>query len=88
MSVKSIVKQAVLAGAMTAAVTGFAVSAQAGETEKCYGVVKAGKNDCASASGSHSCAGHSSADAVGDEWVSVPKGLCEKLAGGSTSPKE
>ena len=27
--------------------------------EKCYGVVKAGKNDCGSGNGSHSCSGRS-----------------------------
>lgn len=55
--------------------------------EKCYGVVKAGKNDCKSMSGKHSCAGQASKDGVGDEWVYVPEGLCDKLAGGSTTPK-
>lgn len=55
-----------------------------GDKEKCYGIVKAGKNDCG-ASG-HSCAGQASADASGNEWIFVPKGLCDKLAGGSTEP--
>ena len=85
---KKLVTSAVLAGAVALAVAGFtATSANAADNEKCYGVVKAGKNDCGNASKSHSCAGHATVDAAGDEWVSVPKGLCEKLAGGSLEPK-
>lgn len=56
------------------------------ETEKCYGVVKAGHNDCGAADKSHACAGHAAKDADPKEWVSVPAGLCDKLAGGSTEP--
>ncbi len=53
-------------------------------TEKCYGVAKAGKNDCAT--NSHSCAGQAKKDNDGKDWMKVPKGTCEKM-GGSTSPK-
>ena len=52
-------------------------------TEKCYGVAKAGKNDCAAAG--HACAGQSSA-ASGKEWIKVPAGTCERLVGGSLTP--
>lgn len=55
----------------------------AGAKEKCFGVVKAGKNDCGAKDGSHSCAGQASTDAGANEWVYVPEGLCDKLAGGS-----
>lgn len=54
--------------------------------EKCYGVVKAGNNDCGSADGAHSCAGQAAADNDPNEWVAVPAGLCDKLAGGTTEP--
>lgn len=58
------------------------------EMEKCYGIVKAGKNDCSSAKkGSHSCAGAAVADAEGHEWIFLPKGDCERIVGGSTEPK-
>lgn len=53
------------------------------EMEKCYGVAKAGKNDCATAA--HSCAGNSKTD--GEAWLNTPKGLCDKIVGGSTKPK-
>ena len=54
-------------------------------TEKCYGVAKAGKNDCAA--NGHSCAGQAKSDANGKEWVKVPKGTCERIVGASTTPK-
>ncbi len=54
--------------------------------EKCYGVVKAGKNDCGSADGAHSCAGQAKTDGSPNEWVIVPEGLCERLVGGSLEP--
>ncbi|MES2935079.1 MAG: DUF2282 domain-containing protein [Pseudomonadota bacterium] len=57
------------------------------EKEKCYGVAKAGKNDCATATGSHSCAGQSKVDNDVNEWKYVAKGTCEK-AGGKTVAKK
>ena len=54
--------------------------------EKCYGVVKAGKNDCQTTT--HSCAGSSKQDAAHDSWVYVPTGTCDKLVGGSLEPKK
>jgi uncharacterized membrane protein len=57
----------------------------AGATEKCYGVAKAGKNDCAGPA--HSCQGQGKKDADAKEWVKVPKGTCERLVGGSLTAK-
>jgi uncharacterized membrane protein len=54
-------------------------------TEKCYGVAKAGKNDCAGAA--HACAGQAKADANAKEFVKLPKGTCERLVGGSLTTK-
>jgi uncharacterized membrane protein len=59
--------------------------ALAADSEKCYGVVKAGKNDCQT--NTSACAGTSTADHQGDAWVYVPKGLCEKIVGGSLEAK-
>ena len=50
-------------------------------TEKCYGVAKAGKNDCAGPA--HSCQGQSKKDSAAIEWVKLPKGTCERLVGGT-----
>lgn len=73
----------------TLAIAGLAIIsspalAQNSKMEKCYGVVKAGKNDCASAKkGGHSCAGGATVDADKNEWVYLPTGTCDKLVGGS-----
>ena len=50
--------------------------------EKCYGVAKSGLNDCAYAG--KSCSGTSKVDGEKDAWISVPKGTCNKIIGGST----
>lgn len=51
------------------------------ERERCYGVVRAGANDCANAV--HSCAKQAGADRDEREWIAVPKGTCLRLAGGT-----
>jgi len=56
------------------------------DKEKCYGVAKAHKNDCASADGKHKCSGRSKVDRGPNEWVKLPEGLCDKLTGGSLTP--
>jgi uncharacterized membrane protein len=55
------------------------------EAEKCYGLAKAGKNDCQTANSS--CAGTSKKDGQGDAWIYAPAGTCEKLVGGSLKSK-
>jgi len=55
------------------------------EAEKCYGLAKAGKNDCQTAI--FSCAGTSKKDGQGDAWIYAPAGTCEKLVGGSLKSK-
>jgi uncharacterized membrane protein len=55
------------------------------EAEKCYGVSKAGKNDCQTANSS--CAGTSRRDNQGDAWIYMPAGSCDRLVGGSLQPK-
>ena len=69
-----------IASALAAAlVLPAAVHAQ-GNMEKCYGVAKAGKNDCQTPSSS--CAGTSKTDGQTTAWISVPKGTCDKIVGG------
>ena len=51
--------------------------------EKCYGIAKAGQNDCGTAR--HSCAGQAKKDNAPDDWKYVPKGTCEKAGGKSAS---
>jgi uncharacterized membrane protein len=47
--------------------------------EKCYGIAKAGQNDCGTAT--HACAGQAKKDNAPDEWKYVPRGTCAKLGG-------
>ena len=71
---------AALAGVLMAGVANAADDAMTSK-EKCYGIAKAGKNSCKSASGSHSCAGQAKTDNSPDDFVVVDKGTCEKDGG-------
>jgi uncharacterized membrane protein len=51
------------------------------DKEKCYGIAKTGANDCASLTGSHSCAGQAKADNDPVEWKYTPKGTCKDMKG-------
>ncbi len=48
------------------------------KAEKCYGISKAGKNDCASA-GNNSCGGTSKLNSDPKAWIYVPEGYCERI---------
>ena len=50
------------------------------DVEKCAGIVKAGKNDCGTSKSA--CAGTTKADRDSEAWITVPKGTCERIAGG------
>jgi uncharacterized membrane protein len=83
MNTKAIVNSA-LAGVFALGVAAASQAAAEEKPEKCYGIAKAGMNDCAAADGSHACAGQSTADG-GSEWLYLPKGTCEKIVGGNLS---
>ena len=83
--VASIIAAAVAAPSHVAAQGGPAPTPQF-KAEKCYGLAKAGKNDCAS-TGSNSCAGTSKVDADPRAWIYVPEGYCERIVSGSKAPK-
>lgn len=90
MNIKTLSTSALLIGtAMAAAISTASVSAQAAtasyDKEKCFGVAKAGKNDCQTATSS--CAGTSKADGQKDAWLYVPKGTCAKISGGRIATK-
>ncbi|TAJ25406.1 MAG: DUF2282 domain-containing protein [Reyranella sp.] len=69
-----------IASALAAALVLPATAQAQPNIEKCYGVAKAGKNDCQTAKSS--CAGTSKTDNQADAWISVPKGTCDKIVGG------
>ena len=70
-----------VAGAFAAAL-GLAATTtpafSADEQEKCFGVAKAGENDCAAGAGT-TCAGSSTVDYQGNAWKLVPKGSCTTM---------
>jgi uncharacterized membrane protein len=81
--------QAALAGLIA---VGFAASVaaqpvmQKDGTEKCFGVAKAGQNDCGTAK--HACAAQGAkVDGDATEWKYVAKGTCEKMGGKTAAPK-
>ncbi len=65
-------------GAVSFAVSALAADEHAGE-EQCAGVIKAGKNDCATAT--NACHGHVTTDANAMAWIYLPKGTCDRIAG-------
>jgi uncharacterized membrane protein len=83
-----------VASALAAAIVApVALSAQkpvpaptAFKTEKCYGIAKAGSNDCAS-TGNNSCGGSSKLNSDPKAWIYVPAGYCNRIVGGSLQPK-
>lgn len=88
MTTKAAIVSAAVSGLVALGVLSTANAAEGGkpEMEKCYGVAKAGKNDCAGTG--HACAGQSKKDGDAGEFLSVPKGTCEKLVNGSTTAKK
>ncbi len=54
-----------------------------GDNEKCAGIVKAGKNDCGTSKSA--CAGNVKADRDPEGWIYLPKGTCERIAGGTVT---
>lgn len=86
---------ATIAASLAMAVAGAALATTAtAQTkpamEKCYGVSKAGKNDCKAGAGT-SCAGSSKVDYQGNAWTLVKAGTCTSIktpkGNGSLSPK-
>lgn len=75
---------AIIAAAIAATVSmsvSVPMNAYAASKEKCYGVAKAGQNDCANLAGTHSCAAQSKVDNDPGEWKLVPAGTCTDLGG-------
>jgi uncharacterized membrane protein len=75
-----LVLSSALASALALGLAGTAAAQDKGK-EKCYGIAKAGSNDCANLAGTHSCAGQSKVDNDPGEWKYVAKGTCKELKG-------
>lgn len=80
-------RHALIAAALaTVCATSAGIATAADDQEKCFGVAKAGQNDCAAADNSHSCSGQATVDNGPQEWKYVAKGTCEKVGGKLTPP--
>lgn len=94
MTIATVTRRAIgtlLLSALAAAQATAADAPARATTEKCYGVSKAGQNDCAAGPGT-SCAGSSTRDYQGDAWKRVPAGTCVTIrtpkGNGSLTPIE
>jgi uncharacterized membrane protein len=75
-----LVVSSALASVLALGLAGHAAAQEKGK-DKCFGIAKAGQNDCANLSGTHSCAGQNKADNDAAEWKYVAKGTCKDLKG-------
>ncbi len=69
------------ASLMSLALLSSPAMAQTAAKEKCYGIAKAGQNDCGNLAGTHSCAGQSKVDNDKGEWKYVAAGTCKTMKG-------
>jgi uncharacterized membrane protein len=76
--VKLAVSGLLTAGAMASGTT--ALAADEPKMEQCAGIIKAGKNDCATST--NACHGHVTTDSNPEAWIYLPAGTCERLVGG------
>lgn len=79
----------IISGAVAAAVAGACAFGLAMNADnhmedkkvKCYGVSKAGENDCASVKNAHSCAGQAKDDYDKHEWKFMKLSECKEKNG-------
>ena len=85
---KGVLIKSAIASILTVATVSASVATTsalaAAQTEKCYGIAKAGTNDCKTATAS--CAGSSTKDNQSDAFLFLPQGVCDKIVGGSLQP--
>ena len=78
---QSFVVRSALASVIALGLVGQVAAQEEKSKEKCYGIAKAGQNDCANISGTHSCAGQAKTDASTEDWKYVAKGSCKTMKG-------
>ena len=86
MNIRNLALAAAVGSLLSLGLTTASAADDKADKEKCYGVAKAGKNDCAA--NGHSCAGQAKMDNDPTEWKYVPKGECEKMGGTTAPPKK
>ena len=81
MNSQSLIRSALAGLIALGAIQGVASAAEPAGKEKCYGISKAGQNDCANGVGTHACSGQSKADNDPQDWKYVAAGTCAKVGG-------
>ncbi len=81
---KILIKTA-FAGIIAVGATNALAGSNKAAKEKCYGIAKAGQNDCKSVIGTHSCAGLSKYDMDTSDWKYVSVGTCNQMGGSTTA---
>lgn len=76
-----IVASAAIASLLALGASGTVFAADKADKEKCYGISKAGQNDCGGKYAKHACAGQAKTDKDPNDWKYVDKGTCEKAGG-------
>lgn len=87
MNSKKLIVNSAIASVLAVGLAATAQNAVAGkkDLEKCYGIVKAGQNDCQTSNSA--CAGTAEVDNKPTAFIALPKGTCDKIVGGSLKPK-
>ena len=85
MDQQSVIRSALMGLIAIGVAAATTAQAQSTPKEKCYGVAKAGQNECAA--GKNSCAGTSKVDNDPTAWKLIAKGTCEKMGGKLTPAK-
>lgn len=75
-----------VAASLTSAIAVSAARADDSKYEECFGIAKAGHNDCKTST--HICAGKGTADRDPHTFIDLPKGTCDKIAGSALSEPE
>lgn len=78
---QGLIVSSALAAVLALGLAGTAAAQDGKGKEKCYGIAKAGQNDCANLSGSHSCAGQTKVSGDAADWKYVAKGSCAGMKG-------
>ena len=83
MNTKRTVIAAAVGSLMALGTVHSVLAADDANTEKCYGVARRARTTAPGTP--HSCQGQSKVDRDGNDWIKVPKGTCDRIAGGSTA---
>jgi len=80
---KEMMARTAIAGLMTLGMisAGSAAAADDKDMEKCWGIAKAGQNDCGSNKTAHSCAGQSKMNYDPNDFKAVKTGTCQTMGG-------